>query len=309
MGTTSKKLVLKKPNLRATNVATALRIPRLAVGKSHQLKKSEKKSSAFSSQRYQISDTIGEGGVGTVFKAFDSMLKMDVAIKVLKPEIARDHEALAQLKAEAVVSMKLSHEHIVRIHNVESENEHVFIVMEYVEGQTLREIVEGLGALSLPAVLDITHACVEALTYAHEQGVLHRDIKPENIMVNSSMLLKLLDFGLAIKIARGQEQSDLIEGSPGYLSPEQLHGLPIDARTDVFSLAAVVCELLTGQKAFPHTDKLKYMYDEEPVGIQLLPSAVAQAIQWGLSRDANARYNTPAEFYAALEQVVRPLIA
>lgn len=263
---------------------------------------------SFSSNRYQVIKVLHEGGFGTVFKVMDKMLKMEVAIKLLKADVARNLEAISQLKAEAAVAMRLSHENIVRLHNIESEKGRIFLVMEYIEGQTLREIIEQMGALSLPAVLDIAHACAHALTYAHGQGVLHRDIKPENIMVTSKMSLKLLDFGLAIKMARGQMESDYIEGSPGYLSPEQLHGFPLDARTDVFSFAAVVCELLTGKRAFPRTDKMRQMYDHDPEGIETLPPAVAQAIQRGLSRDANARYHTPAEFYAALEQVITPLL-
>jgi serine/threonine-protein kinase len=272
-------------------------------------KKTEEALEPFSSNRYNIFTEISSGGVGTVFRAYDTLLKMDVAIKLLKPGIARDPEALAQLKAEAAVAMKLSHEHIVRLHNIEHEKGHFYIVMEYVEGQTLRSIIDSMGALSLHAVLDITHACAMALSYAHGQGVLHRDIKPENIMINNQMVLKLVDFGLAIKLARGHEQSDFIEGSPGYLSPEQLHGLTVDARTDVFSLAVVVCELLTGKRAFPDTPHLKHIYDHDPVGIETLPAEVAQALKWGLARKAESRYNTPAEFYAALEQVIRPLIA
>lgn len=264
---------------------------------------------SFSSNRYQIIKVIHEGGFGTVFKVLDKMLKMDVAIKLLKSDISKNADAVSQLKSEAAVAMRLSHEHIVRLHNIESEKGRIFLVMEYVDGKTLREIIDQMGALSLQAVLDIAHSCATALTYAHSQGVLHRDIKPENIMINQQMSLKLLDFGLAIKMTRGQGQSDFIEGSPGYLSPEQLHGYPLDARTDVFSFAAVVCELLTGKRAFPDTTQMKHMYDREPVGIETLPSEVAQAIRWGLSRDVNSRYNTPSEFYAAFEHVIRPLIS
>ena len=153
--------------------------------------------------------------MGTICRAFDTMLKMDVAIKMLKPEIAQDRESLAQLKTEASVAMKLSHENIVRLHNIETEQGRIFIVMEYVEGQTLRTISQQMGPLSLPAVLDIAHACCEALTYAHSRGVLHRDIKPENLMIDSAFGLKLLDFGIAIKLARGQDKSEYLEGSPG----------------------------------------------------------------------------------------------
>lgn len=275
--------------------------------------KNEKKPSherlSLSSNRYQLLNIIYKGSVGTVFKAMDKMLKMEVAIKLLKAATAQNQDAISQLKVEAAVALKLSHEHIVRLHNIESEKGRIFIVMEYVDGQTLREIIESMGALSLHTILDITHSCVGALTYAHRQGVLHRDIKPENIMINRQMSLKLLDFGLAIKMAKGHDKSDYIEGSPGYLSPEQLHGLPLDARTDVFSLAAVVCELLTGKRAFPETAQLKQLYDREPVGIETLHPEIAKVLQWGLSREANARYNTPTEFYAALEQAIRLVIS
>ncbi len=263
---------------------------------------------SFSSNRYQIVKVIHEGGFGTVFKVVDQLLKMDVAIKLLKPEAVHNSDALAQLKIEAAVAMKLSHEHIMRLHNIESERGQIFIVMEFVDGQTLREIIDQMGALSLQSVMDIAHSCSNALTYAHEQGVLHRDIKPENIMINQQMSLKLLDFGLAIKKTHWQNQSEYIEGSPGYLSPEQLHGLPLDARTDVFSLAVVICELLTGKRAFPDTASMKQLYDHEPLGIELLPVEVAKVLSSGMARDVNDRYRSVAEFYAAFEQVVRPLI-
>ena len=220
----------------------------------------------FTSHRYSLRHVINEGEIGTIYLAFDAMLKMDVAIKMLKPRIAEDHEALSQIKREAAMAMKLSHENIVRLHNIEIEKGRVFIVMEYVEGQTLRAIGDQMGALALPSVLDIALACGDALTYAHGRGVLHRDIKPENLMIDSAFGLKLLDFGIAIKISRGHDKSEYLEGSPGYMSPEQLHGLPLDARTDVFSLAVVLCELLTGVRAYPHVDDLKHMYDGHPRG-------------------------------------------
>lgn len=263
---------------------------------------------SLSANRYQIIKVIHEGGFGTVFKVTDRLLKLDVAIKLLKPEISKNIESVNQLKVEAAVAMRLSHENIVRLHNIESERGRIFLVMEFIEGRTLREIIERMGALSFQAVLDIAHACASALTYAHGQGVLHRDIKPENIMITDKMALKLLDFGLAMKLSRGHSKSDFIEGSPGYLSPEQLHGHPLDARSDVFSFAAVVCELLTGQQAFPSITRIKHMYDDEPVGIETLPPSLVAPLQRGLSRDVQSRYSSPAEFYAALEQGILPLL-
>lgn len=264
---------------------------------------------SLASNRYQVINILHEGGVGTVFKVTDRFLKMDVAVKLLKPEISKNVEAITQLKAEAAVAMRLSHENIVRLHNIESEKGRIFLVMEYIEGRNLREVLEQMGALSYQATLDIAHSCATALSYAHAQGILHRDIKPENIMITDAMSLKLLDFGLALKISRGNKQNDFIEGSPGYLSPEQLHGLPLDPRTDVFSFAAVVCELLTGRQAFPHTARMKHMYDGEPEGIEALPLSIVEPLQRGLEREAHARYKTVAEFYSALEQGIAPLLA
>lgn len=265
-------------------------------------------SEEFSSQRYTILHVLNEGGMGTVCRAWDNMLKMDVAIKMLKDEIAQDRDALTQLKTEASVAMKLSHENIVRLHNIETEKGRIFIVMEYVEGQTLRTITQQMGPLAAPAVLDIAHACSEALVYAHGRGVLHRDIKPENLMINSAFGLKLLDFGIAIKMARGRDQSEFLEGSPGYMSPEQLAGRPLDARTDVFSLSVVLCELLTGLRAFPQVSDLHRMYDTDPHGIELIPAPVAVVLQRGMTRDATHRWGSVADFYTALSHALRPLI-
>ena len=262
----------------------------------------------FTSQRYSILHVISEGGMGTVCRAWDNMLKMDVALKMLRTEIARDPDSLAQLKAEAALAMKLSHENIVRLHNIETEKGRIFIVMEYVEGQTLRTIIQQMGPLALPAVLDIAHACSEALTYAHGRGVLHRDIKPENLMISNALGLKLLDFGIAIKLARGDDHSEYLEGSPGYMSPEQLSGSPVDVRTDVFSLAVVLCEVMTGLRAFPATQDLKQTYETDPRGIDVIPAPVAMVLLKGMARDVNHRWPSIADFYAALSQALRPLI-
>lgn len=262
----------------------------------------------FTSQRYTILHVISEGGMGTVCRAWDNMLKMDVAIKMLKPEIARDQDSLAQLKSEAALAMKLSHENIVRLHNIETEKGRIFIVMEYVEGQTLRGILQQMGPLALPAVLDIAHACTEALSYAHGRGVLHRDIKPENLMINSALGLKLLDFGIAIKVARGADQSEFLEGSPGYMSPEQLAGTPLDVRTDVFSLAVVLCELITGLRAFPVVEGASSVYGNDPRGIETIPAPVAIVLLKGMARDANHRWPSVIDFYNALAHALRPLI-
>lgn len=267
-----------------------------------------KKDEPFSSKRYELRRVINEGGMGTIYQAWDTMLGMDVALKMLRPEIAKDAESVAQLKSEAAVAMKLSHENIVRLHNIEIEKDRIFIVMEYVEGQTLRAIIQDMGPLALEAVLDIAHACCSALGYAHARGVLHRDIKLDNLMINTDMTLKLLDFGIALKVARGHDQSEFLEGSPGYMSPEQLHGRPVDVRTDVFSLAVVLCELLTGLRTFPNVDDLHQMYDAAPMGIETIPAPVAEVLLKGMALDTEERWPTVEQFYHAFEQAIKPLI-
>jgi serine/threonine-protein kinase len=258
--------------------------------------------------RYQIIDVIQEGGMGIISRAWDTLLKMDVAIKTLRPEIAQDHEAMSRLKSEAALAMRLSHENIVRLYTMDVENGQVFLVMEYVRGHTLAVISRQMGPLSFPAVLDIAHACCAALTYAHANGVLHRDIKPDNVMVNESMQLKLLDFGTALKLIPGQKSGQYVEGSPGYMSPEEWQGRPLDCRTDVFSLAIMLCELLTGKRAFEGMTKEVSPSSGEAAGIETLPVPVVDVLRRGMAPEINARHRSVAAFYEAFEQAMKPFL-
>jgi len=258
--------------------------------------------------RYQIIDVIQEGGMGIISRAWDTLLKMDVAIKTLRPEIAQDQEAMSRLKSEAALAMRLSHENIVRLYTMDVEKGQVFLVMEYVRGHTLAVISRQMGPLSFPAVLDIAHACCSALTYAHANGVLHRDIKPDNVMVNESMQLKLLDFGTALKLVPDQKVGGYVEGSPGYMSPEEWQGRPLDCRTDVFSLAVMLCELLTGKRAFEGALSEHVQFSSEAVGIETLPAQVADVLKRGMAPDINDRYRTVSAFYEALEHAMRPFL-
>lgn len=257
--------------------------------------------------RYQILGVIQEGGMGIVSRAWDTLLKMEVAIKALKPEIAQDQEAMTRLKNEAALAMRLSHENIVRLYTMDVKDDQVFLVMEYVRGQTLATISEQMGPLSFSAVLDIAHACCTALTYAHAVGVLHRDIKPDNLMVNEAMQLKLLDFGTALKMIPDQHPGEYLEGSPGYMSPEEWQGQPVDGRTDVFSLAVVLCELLIGRRAFQGMPIEAFKVSQEAEGLDTLPAQVADVLRRGMAPDINDRQPSAAAFYEALEQAMAPL--
>lgn len=251
----------------------------------------------FFSSRYKLVKRI-PGGRAVVFKAHDRELGMDVALKFLPRSLFRQAERVEEIKREAGIAMRLTHEGIVRLYTMEMKNAHPFLVMEYVEGETLREILQKYGALAPASVLAITRECIAALDYAHARGVLHRDLKPENIMITSCGRLKVLDFGSATSM--GLLLGDDIEGTPGYMAPEQVTGGECDVRADVFALGAVFWELLTGTSAFPRRGDLAHMYDQPPEGGEQLEAAVRAVLEKAMSLDAAIRWPSVREFGEAL---------
>jgi predicted Ser/Thr protein kinase len=223
---------------------------------------------------YRVLGKIGEGGMGEVYKAEDSRLGRFVAIKRLPPETARDEKARQRLLREARSAAALNHPNIVVIHAIEAAEGSDFIVMEYVEGQTLKALL-GRGPLELPRLLDVGAQVAEALAAAHALGLIHRDLKPANIVITPQGRAKVLDFGLA-KMHRRQvgtcdfeaatvtadlTDSGAIIGTVAYMSPEQTRGEPLDLRTDLFSLGAVLYEAATGQAPFGGPSLLAIMHD------------------------------------------------
>jgi serine/threonine-protein kinase len=199
---------------------------------------------------YRIVSKLGEGGMGAVYRATDTKLGRDVAIKILPDAFAANPDRMARFQREAQVLASLNHPNIAAIYGVEERA----LVMELVEGTKLS------GPQSLNEALPLIHQFVDALEYAHEKGIIHRDLKPANIMVTSAGRLKLLDFGLAKALSAEsswnaettltiqQTCAGAIVGTPAYMSPEQLRGKPVDKRTDIWALGAIVYELLTGSR-------------------------------------------------------------
>jgi len=259
----------------------------------------------FFSRRYRPLSQMKHSGLGQVFRAHDIVLNTDVALKFLPLQALRDAEGIALLKKEAALAMRLSHENIVRLHNVETENGRLFLVMEFVDGEDLREILQRMGPLSLATVAAIAESCAAALDYAHKQGVLHRDLKPENIMLDRENALKIVDFGTA-SLAHKSGHEPYIEGTPSYMSPEQIRGEALDARTDVFSLGAVLSELLTGTQAFPFRNDWAQLEAMQPVGLSSLPPAVAEALSKAMAKKRDDRWTSAGElaeaFGAAVER-------
>src|SRR5688572_9004783 len=203
--------------------------------------------------KYQITEVIGRGAMGVVYKAFDPNIRRTVAIKTVRLESVdegRAHSMLARFKNEAQAGGRLSHPGIVAIHEYGEENGLAHIAMEYIEGNSLREYLSRGTRFGEGDVVSIMAQLLEALAYAHEQGVWHRDIKPANLIVMRNGKLKIADFGIARIESSNLTLVGAVMGTPGYMAPEQYTGVQVDWRVDIFSAGVVLYELLTGVKPF-----------------------------------------------------------
>src|ERR1700674_4163587 len=218
---------------------------------------------------HKILALIGVGGMGEVYKAHDSKLRRDVAIKVLQESFARDAERLARFRREAQLLASLNHPNIATIYNIEDSNGTTYLVMELVPGDTLAERVKRDGAAPIEEALAIAKQIAEALEAAHEKGIIHRDLVPANVKVTLEGKVKVLDFGLAKAFAGDTMNEDIgnsptlsmaatmqgvILGTAAYMSPEQARGKSVDKRTDIWAFGCVLYELLTGKQAFHGED-------------------------------------------------------
>lgn len=253
----------------------------------------------FFSRRYRPLERMAVSGMGMVFRAHDAVLNADVALKFPSPQTIKDRETIDLFRKEATLAMCLSHANIVRLHNVENENGRFFLVMEFVDGENLRQILKRMGPLSLKTVVAIAESCASALDYAHTQSILHRDLKPENIMITRDNVLKIVDFGTAV-LAHQSGGSTHIEGTPSYMSPEQIRGEVLDGRTDIFSMGAVLSELLTGKRTFPFDNNWDKLLAMEPAGLSTIQPAVATVLSKALSKQREGRWATAVEFAEAL---------
>ena len=186
---------------------------------------------------------------GTVYKAKDSELGEVVAIKTLRPEMVRNAESRERFKDEIRLTRRITHRNVVRTHDFGESDGLWYLTMEYVEGLTVRELLDVRGKLGVEPALAIGIQLAESLVVAHEMGVIHRDIKPQNLLLDDAGVLKVMDFGVArlIESTATHTQDGMIVGTPMYMSPEQLTGEPIDARADLYAVGVVLFEILTGE--------------------------------------------------------------
>ncbi len=248
--------------------------------------------------KYEIQTEIGRGGMGIVYKGFDTVLQRPVAVKVLPPALAVDQEFVQRFRREAILAARLHHPHIVIVHDVGEQNGIHYIVMDYLQGQTLDRWMQQQGPLPAELALRVIQQVADALDYAHEQGVIHRDIKPSNIMLSPSGHVTLMDFGLVRATeGTGVTRSGILIGTPEYMAPEQVMGQPADRRTDVYALGVVVYQLLTGQVPFPRTTPPAifhaHVYESPPPPRTLrpdLPPAVEAVMLKALAKQPEQRY-------------------
>jgi tRNA A-37 threonylcarbamoyl transferase component Bud32 len=258
--------------------------------------------------RYEIGRPLGRGGMAQVFRGTDRVLGRPVAIKVLDRRYRDDAKFQTRFRREAQASAGINHPNVVSIYDTGSEEGFHYIVMEYVDGETLGDILEREGTLPPRRAVAIADPVAQALEAAHEKGMVHRDVKPGNIMVDRSGTVKVLDFGIARAAADDTlTQTGVVLGTAAYLSPEQARGETVDARSDVYSLGCVLYEMLTGRPPFTADSPLGVAYKhvrEEPLPPSQLnpdvPPEVEAVVMAALAKDPAARYSSGGAMRDAL---------
>jgi serine/threonine protein kinase len=252
---------------------------------------------------YRIVEKIGEGGMGAVFRAVDEMLDREVAIKAIRPELAREPQIVERFRAEAKILARVSHPAIATIYSFFYDGGELFLAMEFVSGRTLAEVIADQGALPWQRAVTLLSTALEGIEQAHRVGIIHRDLKPDNLMLTEAGTLKVMDFGIARMAGSSHmTQTGLLVGTLRYVAPEQIRGEEVDQRTDIYSLGAVLYQMLTARVPFDGpTDFaiLKAQLDEPPVPpgsrVPGLPGWVDRAVLKALEKQPAARFQTVEE--------------
>ena len=263
--------------------------------------------------RYEIIKTIGEGGMANVYLANDTILDRKVAIKVLRGDLSNDEKFIRRFKREALSVSNLSHPNIVEVYDVGEEDGNYYIVMEYIEGKTLKQLLQKRGALTLTEVIDIMSQLTDGLAHAHEAYIIHRDIKPQNIMIEDNGRIKITDFGIAMALNSTQlTQTNSVMGSVHYLPPEQANGKGATVKSDIYSLGILMYELLTGSVPFKGDTAveiaLKHMKEKMPsIRKQnpTIPQSVENIILRATAKNPKNRYDTVREMHSDLQTALQ----
>src|SRR5271168_614049 len=274
---------------------------------------------------YEILSLLGQGGMGEVYRARDTTLKRDVALKVLPATVLRDPERMARFQREAEVLASLDHPNIGHIHGIVDSEDSRALVLALIEGPTLADRIEA-GPIPVDEAVGIAKQIIEALEYAHDRGVVHRDLKPANVKITPEGVVKVLDFGLAKvledepppasltnspTLTLGHTRTGVILGTAAYMSPEQAVGRPVDRRSDIFSFGAVLYEMLAGKRAFVGAttpDALEAVVKNDPDWSALpagAPAYLRRLLERMLAKDRKQRLQAIGEARIMLENLDR----
>jgi serine/threonine protein kinase/tetratricopeptide (TPR) repeat protein len=260
-------------------------------------------------QRYEIVQILGQGGMGAVYKATDLELNRTVALKVIRPDLARDKAIVDRFKQELLLAHQVTHRNVIRIYDLSEADGMKFITMEYVEGENLLTLIHQKKKFSPEEAVEIMQQVCRALEAAHSVDVIHRDLKPQNIMRDKTGRILVMDFGLARTLeGDGMTQSGALVGTMEYMSPEQALGKPLDQRSDIFALGLIFYEMLTGQMPFKADSTIASLIRRTQERVtpvsdhdNTIPRSVSEIVTKCLERDLDLRYKTAAELFADLE--------
>ncbi|MGH9639705.1 MAG: serine/threonine-protein kinase, partial [Bryobacteraceae bacterium] len=259
------------------------------------------------SQRYELLAEAGHGSMGNVYKARDRETGETVALKLLKPEIASDQTMMERFKKELLFARKITHKNVCRVYDFNRIGGIAYTSMEFVEGDSLRAVLNRFGGLPLRKGLDVALQMCSALQEAHAQGIVHRDLKPENVMVDAQGNVKIMDFGIARSMDAMTRLTGSMVGTPAYMAPEQVSGKQVDFRTDIYALGLILYEIFTGQPAFQAENAvavaLKQMREapKPPHEIDAsIPFGIERVIMKCLQKDPTSRFQSVSQLADAL---------
>ncbi|MGD8538872.1 MAG: protein kinase [Candidatus Aminicenantes bacterium] len=263
------------------------------------------------SERYEIIEEIGKGGMGKVYKAFDKDINENIALKIIRPEIAANTQIITRFQNELKMARKIAHRNVCKMYDLGKDGDTKYISMEYVQGEDLKTTIKRMGPLTVGKAIHVARQVCEGLAEAHRIGVIHRDLKPRNIMIDRDGNARIMDFGIAASHeVKEISDSRIMLGTPHYMSPEQVSGKPTDRRSDIYSLGIIMFEMVTGQVPFDGDTTisiaLKHKSEQPPNPVEInyrIPDEFSQLILKCLKKDKENRYQSAEELLFDLRKI------